>query len=188
MYEAFDTAEVITDPEQIINAGYTAVGVYAREDRCPFAMSQGLIAAGVKLWTIWEKGNPTSVDYFTQQQAREDTDLFLAWAKMTGQPQGSPVFACVDFDADWAAVKDYIYLFHDAVKAEGFLFGVYGSGGVCQAFKEAGYAHYTWLAQSTGWQNYQEWAPHADIRQGPSGTALGYNVDFDVVVNPAVLW
>jgi cytoskeletal protein RodZ len=54
--------------------------------------------------------------------------------------------------------------------------GVYGSGAVCQAMKQAGLAQYTWLTNSTAWAgtlNYDDW----NIRQGGHFSVLSFDHD-----------
>lgn len=189
MYTAFETESVIADYQAVLNAGYTAVGVYARPDRCPFEMAQGLIAAGIKLWSVFEEGEPTSAEYFTAEQGAADAAKAVDWARMVGMPAGSIIFTAVDCDVSPSDVEDYLIAFHDAVKAEGFLMGVYGGGAVLAWAKNAGYAHATWLSGSTGWTGYHEFAGKCDILQvnSPNGV-MGYSADYDIVRNPGVLW
>ena len=189
MYTAFETLSVITDYQAVLNAGYTAVGVYARPDRCPFEMAQGLLGVGIKLWTVFEEGQPTSPEYFTVDQAHSDAAKTIAWARMVGMPAASTIFAAVDYDAQPSDVEGYLTAFHEAVKAEGFLMGVYGSGWICTYFANAGFAHATWLSGSTGWTGYSAFTGKCDILQviSPKGV-LGYSADYDIIRNPGVLW
>lgn len=153
---AFDTAEVLTGKSVALKAaGITMIGVYARADRTPFDQVREFANAGFSLWSVYERGEPTGPEYFTSAQANQDVGLFLDWALMVGQPVGTPVFLTVDYDADPSDVGAYIETFHNTLKPHGFLTGVYGSGSVCSWAKNAGYGHFTWLAQSDKWDGYE---------------------------------
>jgi hypothetical protein len=188
-FTAFETEDIITDYQAMADAGYTAVGVYMRDDRCPFEMSQGLIAAGVKLWCVYEEGEPVSDAYgWNSANGGNDAARALAWAREHGVPLGKPIFAAVDYDAAWDIVAPYLVAFHNTLKSQGFLMGVYGSGSVCSWARDAGYAHYTWIAQSTGWGGYEDWLGEADIVQWMQPAPFGLSGDMNTVRNPAVLW
>jgi Domain of unknown function (DUF1906) len=183
MYTAFDTANHITPntAEELVAKGYRAVGLYGRADRSPFDLVQGILKAGLKIWTIQEHGNPTQASYFSEDQAKADAEAFLSWASMVGQPKGTGVFPTADYDSNPNDILPYARVFHDIIKAEGFLMGIYANGVTCKALKDAGLAHWDWLTQSTGFEGYEMWKPHTSIIQEPSGTVLGLDVDFNVI-------
>lgn len=195
-FSAFETDQVITDYEAVINAGFVAVGVYARDGRCPFVMSQGLIAAGVKLWTVWEKGDPTSPAYFTTDQASADAQGLIEWMSEHGQPKGSYAGPAVDYDADPSDVHLYLATFHNLLKAAGYLHMPYGSGNVLAWCMNNGYAHVTpggkcgWLSGSKGWGGYDDFVGKAAIVQvlADSVEPLGLSGDYNIVNDPTVLW
>jgi hypothetical protein len=191
--KAFDTADITTGHAHDIQAlGYGAVGIYLRADRAPLAMITGLRSVGLKIFSIWEKGHPTSVDYFTAAQGKADGEAAAAYAKTIGQPAGTQIYACVDYDANWDseghAITAYFEAFHTAVKSHGFLSSVYGSGTVCEKLVNLGFAHFGYLAQSTGFSGYQSYKPKAAIVQGPTATVLHFDVDTDTIVNMAAVW
>lgn len=191
--KAFDTPNVTTGhAHQILAEGFLAIGIYLRPDRAPLDMIKGLLSVGILVFSIWEKGHPTSGAYFTANQGIIDANEAVAYAKEIGQTPGSHIFACVDFDANWEhdgpKILEYFIEFHKIVKAAGFLASVYGSGVTCSKLVAAGYAHSGFLAQSTGWGDYAGYKPHAAIIQEPSATVLGFDVDLDNVVDTSVCW
>ena len=193
MYEAFDTSTpLIGKVNEIQAAGISAIGVYARSDRTPFLEVQELVAngTGIKLWTISEHGYPTEPRYFTQAQARADAAATLAWCKMVGQPEGTSISPAADYDCAVDDVWDYFVIFHEVIKEQGFLMMPYGNGALLKALKDAGYAHWTFLAQSTGWDQYVPFEPFADILQGPTSKFVGVQGDGCIVRESAAgaLW
>ena len=191
--KAIDTADPTTGKaHDILNEGYEAVGIYLRVDRSPAEGVKGLREVGLKLWLIWEAGNPTSGDYFTEAQGEHDGLAAANYAGELGVPTETQIFAAVDFDADWSSDGDgitgYFTAFQTAVKSWGYLASVYGSGVVCEKLVGAGLAHSGWLAGATGWAGYSAYKGSAVIVQALSGTVLGLDVDFDEVIDESVLW
>lgn len=189
MLTAFDTANDVTGhAHELLAAGIAAIGVYARTDRCPPSMVQGLSSVGIRLWTVFERGNPTQASYFTEEQAELDAAAFLQWASLVGMPKGAPVFWVADYDSAPEDVMAYATAIRKIVNAAGYLASVYANGDTCRALKEAGLVHYTWLSQSTGFAGYQMWVGQADILQEASTTVLGFDVDGDTVRSSDVTW
>jgi hypothetical protein len=191
--KAFDTPNITTGKEHDIKAhGYEAVGIYLRPDRATPASIKALRNAGLKIFSIWEKGRPTSVKYFTANQGIKDATAAIVFAKKIKQPSGTQIFTCVDYDAQWktdgAEITEYFRTFHNTVKAAGYLASVYGSGTVCKHLVSAGWAHSGFLSQSSGWSGYKEFAPRATIKQGITTVLLGLDIDLDTVVDPNVCW
>lgn len=174
-------------------AGIQAVGFYARPDRASKAMIDGLHEVGIKVWAIWEKGEPTSVGYFNAEQGTNDANAAVDFLSGVGVPHGAPVFACVDYDASNGDVNgpvlEYMTAFHAACRAAGLLAAVYGSGLTCRTMINAGVAHYGFLAGSGGYAGYDEFLPDAAIVQGnEDATVAGFAVDLDTVKDETVCW
>jgi len=191
--KALDVASVTTGHAHELQAlGYEAVGVYLRPDRTTLEMIQGLHSVGIKIFSVYEKGKPISVKYFTAAQGKKDGAAAVAFAKKIGQPAGKEIFSAVDYDANWAtdgdAITAYQKAFREVVKAAGYLASVYGSGVVCSHLVNAGWAHSGWLSQSKGWAGYKDFLSKASIIQGPVATVLHFDVDLDTVVDKAVCW
>lgn len=152
------------------------------------SIAQGISDAGLYVVSVYENGYPTSASYFTEHNANQDAQAAVSKALAATQPGGTYIYFAVDGDVPPASVEDYFKAVHSYVKAHGYLVGVYGSGAVCKRLTEIGYVSRTWLSQSHGWAGYQEWLPHADIVQGPTGTYHGADVDFDTSNGNAGGW
>lgn len=176
----------------LVDAGIEAVGLYLRRDRCSKPMVDGLALAGIKRFSVYEKGFPTTPGYFTVAQGRVDALNALEVAEQIGQPAGSQIFMAVDFDASLnqigGPIEDYFAVAQKEIKAAGYLCSVYGSGMVCARLVKEGLAHSGWLAQSKGWAGYSGFLAKAAIVQGPETTLLGMDVDTDQVMDASVTW
>jgi hypothetical protein len=191
--KAFDTLNITTGhAHEIAALGYQAVGVYLRSDRTTLEEIQELQSVGIKIFSIWEKGYPTARKYFTAAQGAKDAAAALLFAKKIKQPLGTQIFACVDYDANWkkdgAAITTYFDAFHHVIRAGGYLASVYGSGVVCAHLVSAGYAHSGFLAQSTGWEGFNDYKSKAAIVQGATATLLHFDIDYDTIVDESVCW
>ena len=190
---ALDTAIKPTGKgAKLYQLGFRAVGLYMRPDRCSIDVVRELHSAGIRIFAIWEKGNPTSAAFFNARQGQQDASAGSSFAQAMGMPKGKPLFACVDYDAslsdDHGPVLDYMTAFHQEAKARGYLTGVYGSGQTCQFMIDRGVAHYGFLDQSTGHAGHAAFMPKAAIVQGVSKTILGLDCDLDTVRSEEVLW
>jgi hypothetical protein len=133
-----------------------------------------LCEAGFLLVVVWEL--LATPGYFSNLQGQVDGQYAYRYAKeMIRQPENSGIYFAVDFDATQNQFAQGIEPYFEGI-AQGFskasdgqpIFsvGVYGSGAVCAALKQAKLVRYTWLSQSGGWQgsqSYRDW----DIKQGP---------------------
>jgi hypothetical protein len=189
---AIDTSAKTTgQAQQIVDAGYEAVGVYLRPDRCDAAMLAELHDAGVKVWSVYEKGFPTTDGYFTAARGTFDGTRAADFTTAMGQPQGSQIYAAVDYDPSTNAVSGpisaYMQAFQAAIEQAGYLSGVYGSGRTCRILLASGLAKTGWLTQSTGFAEYNAFKPQAGIVQLPE---INANWDGDEIPDPTVvgLW
>jgi hypothetical protein len=146
-----------------------------------------LSQAGFSLVVVWEL--LATPDYFSGPQGLADGAYAYHYAfEMIRQPENSAIYFAVDFDASQNLFSQKIVPYFEGIAqsfgtASGnqpiYSVGVYGSGAVCAALKQAGLARYAWLSQSTGWQGskgYQDW----DIRQGPLVSHPPFQFDEDV--------
>ncbi len=126
---AFDTADTTLGKAHDILA---AVGIYLRPDRKSLAEVQALHSVGLKLFSIWEKGEPSSASYFTADQGRADGEAARAYAAELGDPAGSTISPAIDYDSNPNEVMAYIATFHDAIKEYGYHWLPYGNGATLQ--------------------------------------------------------
>lgn len=188
-YKALDSANITTGyAKKLFALGYRAFGFYLRADRAPQAMLHELHTAGLKLFSIWERGHPTSAAYFTKSQGAQDGHLAAAYAHEIGQPAGTTISPCVDYDSNPDDVKDYLIAFHDVIKAAGYKSLPYGNGDTLKWAVDSGYAYGGFLSQSKGFSGYSDFLPHAKIVQGSTATVLKFDVDYDTVVDESVCW
>jgi hypothetical protein len=190
------SAKTTGQANQLVAAGYGAVGVYLRPDRCDAAMIAELHTAGLKVWSIYEKGRPDRDDYFSAGQGAVDGNAAAAFATSMGQPNGTQIYAAVDYDPDDSdasgptingRISTYMKAFQAAIAPAGYLASVYGSGRTCRILIANGLAQTGWLTQSTGFAEYKIFKPRAGIVQLP---AINDNWDGDDIPDPTVvgLW
>lgn len=142
-----------------------------------------LTSLGLKIVAVWEPHSPDPA-HFSYSSGYADALAAYRQAKMVGQPAGSAIYFAVDFDARaLEPVEQYFggiaagLAAASGGKAE-YKIGVYGSGAVCDAVKQAGLAQYSWLSNSTAWAgslDYDGW----NIRQGGRSAGLSFNQDAD---------
>lgn len=193
------TQSVVGSVNRVLGAGYHGIIRYISRDTSNFPQKRlttkeaASIHAvpGMRIGLVYEN-DPVDSIYFTTEQAAEDgTDAIETFAALKA-PSQVPVFFTVDYDAsdeDLAGpILEYFSSLHAQFTKAGRLIGVYGSGQSCSKLKEAGIVHFTWLAQSTGWNGYSRWKTSADVIQGPESIVAGLDADTDYVVNEAVLW
>ncbi len=212
MLQAFDTADwTLNHAHEIFALDYKAVGVYLRSDRTPPAEIAGLHSVGMKVFSIWEKGYPTSPGYFSAAQGRMDAQAASDFAELIGQPllctgggeaetQGvvatvnpsSQIFFCVDFDPSLDEINGpiaaYFEAAHSVCRSRGYLASVYGSGLTCSTLVSLGFAHSGFLSMSRGFRGYSDFEAHASILQVTTSEVAGLSVDIDRVVDQSVCW
>jgi hypothetical protein len=158
----------------------------SKSDPLTAAEAKAISDAGLWVVSLFESGFPTSLDYFTYEQGAADAHAAYAEARAAGQPFGTPIYFCVDFDApsDSGGPVD---LYWEGLRSALFRIGgsilpyqpcVYGSGLICRTLIARGFAHRGWLAQASGWaesSTFMGWS----IRQLESTTLAGLDVDRD---------
>lgn len=142
-----------------------------------------LSALGLKIVAVWEPHVPRPA-HFSYSSGYTDAVAAYDQARAVGQPAGSAIYFAVDFDARrLTPIEQYFIGVNAGLAAasggrEGYEVGVYGSGAVCQAVKQAGLARYSWLSNAPGWAgalSYDDW----NIRQGDRLANLSFNQDSD---------
>lgn len=114
-------------------------------------------------------------NHFSYIIGHDDAKNALNYAtSIIHQPENSAIYFAVDFNPDISIINQNIIPYFQGIQAvfntmnAPYKIGVYGSGLVCKTIKEAGYADYTWLAQSTayyGTADYNDPEKYS-IRQG----------------------
>jgi hypothetical protein len=195
MFKGLDTTDAIDSKtaSALKDAGYSFLIKYTANSstfpkkRLSHEERSILVAHGINSGFVFEKSD--QYDYFSASQGATDSKQVIDYFSLLGVPQGQTCFAAVDFDATISQIHGqilaYFKAFHDGLKADGYLTGIYGSGTVCNALKLEGLAHWTWKAQSPGWSGftYDSW----DISQG-LGHVLNLSSDPDMAKTLALFW
>jgi len=146
--------------------------------------AQRLSSLGLKIVTVWESHSHDPA-YFSYASGYADATSAYTQAKAIGQSPASAIYFAVDYNAPSRDISGPIDQYFRGVAAAfaavsggrpEYKVGVYGSGAVCQAMKQAGLAQYTWLTNSTAWAgtlNYEDW----NIRQGGHFSVLSFDHD-----------
>ncbi len=149
--------------------------------------AQQISKAGVDIVTVFEDSND-SIEFFSAAIGKNQAEKALQLAARIGQPEGTAIYFAADFDPASGEVdgpvSDYFTAVNNVLSAAptGYTVGVYGSGLTCRVIRDRGLATFTWLAQSTGFQEYAAFLPQADIVQlFPSRILLGgLEIDDDI--------
>lgn len=147
------------------------------------AEAQLILSGGLHLVTVYEDG-PTSYSYFSAARGTQDAQGALQQASAIGQPAGTAIYFTVDYNCASSEISANITAYFQALNQtiQTYKVGVYGSGAVCAAIRNAGLAKYAWLCQSTAWTGYTTFTDWS-IKQGAEGTVCGLNADSDVAQN-----
>lgn len=111
----------------------------------------------------------TKYEYFTEKHAKLDALSALMSAKIMNQPHGTAIYFAVDYIADsnqLESIMNYFNIIKNKIGGR-YKIGVYGTGLVCSAIKPK-YADFSWLAQSTGnenSENYEYYKNYDDINK-----------------------
>jgi peptidoglycan hydrolase-like protein with peptidoglycan-binding domain len=134
------------------------------------AEAKELSGAGISIVAVYEDSND-AVDFFSSAIGSSQAARALELAASIGQPAGTAIYFAVDFDPESddieGVISDYFRALQAAFAAAPtqYAVGVYGSGLTCRLIQSAGFATFTWLAQSTGFQEYSSFLPSAHIVQ-----------------------
>lgn len=164
MSKGIDVNQNVTDYAGLIKrAGIDFVGRYlpftTKKDPLTRAEALHLSDQGLHIVSIYENSTPTHDGYFKLYQANLDVSRAHVAINNLGQPNTSPVYFAVDYDAKPDGVMAYFKVLHDSEFHKlGYPIGVYGSGAVCKALLEAGYVTHTWLSQSDAHTGTTEFA------------------------------
>lgn len=142
-------------------------------------------AEGLSLVSVYQfAGN--SPDQFTPQRAQEDARVALDWAHRVNQPEGTPIYFAVDFDAQDGhipIIREYFRIIRDKLDNR-YLVGVYGSYRVVSALQGDCYRFWQTVAWSGG-----KIAPHAHMVQFRHSVDIcGGKVDLNLALGEPGFW
>ncbi|WP_158964250.1 TIGR02594 family protein [Chachezhania sediminis] len=150
------------------------------EKRVDKAEAAALAEAGLKLVTVFQQrgGSGGNLGDLTAASGTRDAERAVGLAEAIEQPAGSAIYFAVDHDyfrsAELASIKAYFAAVKAIVGPKGYRVGVYGSGTVGRAVRDAGSVDLIWLAAARGWSGtrdmlqtdawelYQIWPPIND--------------------------
>lgn len=184
------TAEVLASV--IAKKGYKAVGRYysfSEWKRLQRSEAQQLISAGLAVITVYEDSNDKP-SAFTEAVGKQQAQEALHQAQtVISQPEGSGIYFAVDYDASHYDYVHYITPYLQAIKAEfkaagnPYKIGIYASGLICENALKDGLVDFTWLSQSEGFRNYQEFrdSKQWNILQGSMVKISGTEFDSNTI-------
>lgn len=185
--KGFDCATPLTytKAKQFYDQGFRAVGRYLADagswKRISPQEAQAITESGLYIVSAFERGADRAAA--GAEAGRQDGILALRYAKEVGQPEGTAIYAAVDFDANadhYNAIEAYLRAFDEQIT--GYECGVYGEFEVCQAMIDRGVVSKAW--QTYAWSRGQKVADpnFYQYDNGPDGsgkTINGMNVDLD---------
>jgi hypothetical protein len=140
-------------------------------------------AAGFRIGLVHEGWGGVNGRGVSAADGERDSKYCRQAAQVLGAPKGACIYFACDTDFTANQIKIMVTPYFQQIRrnfADGFYrIGVYGSGAVCSAMKDAGLTDLTWEAQSKGWMGYSSWLAKADMVQGPETTLAGLDVDTD---------
>jgi hypothetical protein len=142
--------------------------IHNRSKNLTLDEAQALVGAGFQLGVVFEDGRPTHPSFFSRAKGVvHGTAAYHMAMDDIGQPDDTPIYFAVDYDAapgDVAGViKEYFQGIQDGFQTVGqgspkYQVGVYGSGLTCTELLAGGLATFTWLSQSTGFSGSRAFA------------------------------
>jgi len=147
----------------------TIIRYYSRDTALPqkrlsLPEARSFASAGLRLAIVHEARHGDQIASFTNTLGQLDGAYARQYgAQVIGQPAGSAIYFGADIDATPNQISNCIQPYFEGVAAAMtaanglpiYQIGIYGSGASCDAILTAQLARYAWLAQSTGWQDYQ---------------------------------
>ena len=178
--------------DQGVDPTDAAIGIYLRSDRCSKAMIDGIHAVGMRVWSIWEKGYPTSSSYFTASQGTADGLAAAAFAASVGQPSGTWIEATLDYDStpgDIAGCNlEYAIAFRAAIGSYGYHMAAYGNWELLNHLQQIGEISKTHLALSPGFEQHADGVQLASIVQLATVPVCGFDCDTNFIRDFGACW
>jgi hypothetical protein len=172
-------------------AGVKTVFRYYSRDSKPGAEKRlhrdeavALAKAGLRIGAFYEGKLGDTLENFSAETGKADADYARRYAsEVIGQPAGSTIYFGVDFDVDHAGLTERVIPYFEAVAASfaadtgkpHYDIGAYGSGYLCRMLLDRELVSKTFLAQSTGWKEYDSflssrrwtvWQQYGDVIGG----------------------
>ena len=170
-FKCLDTSQNTSKTKGLIHSlkkdGIVAVGRYYTRNRSSSKIltaseAATLADAGIQVWVVYQVRQTQASDFCQAQGGAAATDALDYAQNVIGQPKGSALYFAVDFDASEAdftsAIKPYFQAVKEVFDAAGsrYRIGVYGSGLVCKGLLDANLVQLTWVSQSRGFQETEE--------------------------------
>ena len=157
------------------NNGYNYVGRYLPGSNFALTVAEKAIITngGLYIYSIWERGSPTSASYFTAARGTSDASGAIAGAKSLDQPSDTPIYFAVDFDANSANITgpilNYLRAIKDVFVAQNYPYklGLYGPGALLEYYKNT--FTYTMLAGASSWNGSAAYSQYC-LKQYPTVT------------------
>lgn len=190
MTKMFDTTDDISNiVAQAIKDGYVAFGRYinnfASWKTLQLPEAQKISAEGGKIISIFET-TPTTIGYFTSEEARRDIAAVHEASQQLGQPRDSAWYLTVDFPAGVAhlqSIIDYFTLARELIQemAPGeempYKLGAYGDGAILNLLLQKGVVEFTYLAGASSWPGSSTFKSRATLIQSPPEQLYGLSCD-----------
>jgi len=166
--------------------GFDFLGRYYGQNREKIlhpAEAHAIASAGLYIVSVYED-SPTKASYFSHARGEADAHRAVAQAISCKQPEATPIFAAVDYDAQkdhLPMIAAYFAAWRCILLGAGYKSGAYASGLVLRRLIDSGLVSHSWLAQSTGWASYEKFKASNDwnIVQGPERSIHDLDVDLD---------
>lgn len=191
MAKGIDCATQITakTAQLIASGGNTFVGRYLADaaswKRLSAKEASVISSAGLYIVSFFERSSARPRE--GSAAGTEDGKLALQYAREVGQPEGSTIYAAVDYDAqsaDYDAIEAYMRAFDAEI--DGYEIGVYGSYGVVKAMYERGVSKK--LAQTVAWSRGLRYENACFYQARIDTPRYGINVDIDETNGDAGGW
>lgn len=150
---------------------------------------------GMGIGVVFQHNN-NNIASFTAARGTSDANRSLELAAGLKQPKGSSISFGVDGSwnksAEITAIKSYFKKAGPIIRGAGYRIGAYGSGLTCRYLLDEKLVDQCWLANATGWPEYQKFKDtnRWTMVQSLPKTCGGMKTDFNVVSKtvPAGHW
>lgn len=191
-YDTEESALLFLPRLKIVKPGFACRYLSPNAKGMTKAEVLALASLGIKIVSVYE----TTANRALQgaEAGQEDMAAAIDLAASLGQPQGSPIFLAVDFDATLAQINGPITSYFQGANKEAVgecLVASYGNGLTCKTLKGKLLAQYTWVAGGKGMQGTRDYLATGawDIQQDVGDQRslnLGVSIDSDIANNPAL--